>query len=136
MQLHNHIGFIINLTRLESLQTNDKAPFLELVRYKNKEKSKERRNRENHKIIEVSLLRLWVLFQNQLWWNFLLQIILFFLIFLKRWSWTKSGRFFRLPRLEFKELAACFFFLLLKTLHVWLSPTTKRQPQVLKPNSY
>ena len=67
MQLHNHIGFIIKLRRLESLQTNDKAPFLELVRYKNKEKSKERRNRENHKIIEVTLLRLWVLLQNQLW---------------------------------------------------------------------
>ena len=55
MQLHNHIGFIINLRRHESLHANDKTPFLQLVRYKNKEKSKERRHRENHKIIEVML---------------------------------------------------------------------------------
>ena len=38
----------------------------------------------------------------------------FSLIFLKRWSWAKSGRFFRPPRLEFKELSACFFFFTIK----------------------
>lgn len=41
MQLQNCIGFIINFRRLESLQTNGKAPFLELVKKKIKRKIKE-----------------------------------------------------------------------------------------------
>lgn len=41
MQLQNCIGFIINFRRLESLQTNGKAPFLELFKYKIKRKGEE-----------------------------------------------------------------------------------------------
>ena len=57
MQLHSCIGFLINLRRLESLQTIGKAPFLGLFRYKHKEKSKGGRSKENHRIKEVTLLR-------------------------------------------------------------------------------
>lgn len=118
MQLQSFIGFIINFRRPESLQTNGKAPLLALFKYKIKGKSKGGRSRENHRINDVTVLRPWLLLWNPLWRNFLLHMVLFFLIFLDVVALDQIGELFPSWKVRVQRTFCFLLIFLLKTLHV------------------